>query len=124
MTTNVDVLDAPQVRLRSVDGFPEADVRAASRLLETDPSIVVLDVRTAVEHADGRIAGSVNVDFFADDFAERIAEFDRSAAYLIYCRSGGRSALALELMRELGFRRVVHMPEGFDGWVSARQPAL
>lgn len=125
MTARAAVLEPPpqpSVRMRTVSGFTEASVPDAARLLEADPSIVVLDVRTKVEHAAGRIAEGLNLDFFADDFGAQLAGLDRSGAYLLYCRSGGRSALALELMRELGFRSVVHMPEGFDGWVGARRP--
>jgi rhodanese-related sulfurtransferase len=126
-------LDAPTALLepetlgttrRQSSGFADADAALAARLLKADPSIIALDVRTPVEYETGRIADGVNIDFFDDDFEAEIARLDRSQRYLVYCRSGGRSAKTLEVMDQLGFRFVIHMPQGFDGWASAGQPVL
>jgi rhodanese-related sulfurtransferase len=64
---------------------------------------IVLDVRTPEEFAAGHLVGAVNIDFTADDFEQRIAELDPNGSYLIYCRSGNRSAQALTRMQALGF---------------------
>jgi rhodanese-related sulfurtransferase len=66
----------------------------------------VIDVRTPQEYAAGHIAGAINISVEADDFGARIAELDPHAAYLVYCRSGRRSALAAELMAAAGFTDV------------------
>lgn len=44
------------------------DAEAAHNIVLEDPSIQVLDVRTAKEYAKGHIKGALNVDFYADDF--------------------------------------------------------
>lgn len=67
----------------------------------TDATIV--DVRTPEEFAAGHVAGAVNVDVQADDFDARIAELPTDGSYVVYCRSGNRSARAVERMRGLGF---------------------
>ncbi|RMF09546.1 MAG: rhodanese-like domain-containing protein, partial [Alphaproteobacteria bacterium] len=95
-----------------------------AHLIGTIPGLVVLDVRTPVEHADGRIRLSRNMDFFADDFEQQISALDRQASYLIYCRSGGRSRFTLDLLEELGFSNAVHMPAGMEGWCAAGLPVV
>ena len=64
---------------------------------------VVLDVRTPEEFAEGHLAGARNIDVSADDFDERVAQLDTDASIVVYCRTGNRSAEAVERMEGLGF---------------------
>ena len=66
-------------------------------------SRVVVDVRTPSEFAAGHIAGARNIDVEAADFSSRISTLDRTAAYLVYCHSGRRSAIAAQQMAAAGF---------------------
>jgi len=66
-------------------------------------SSVVIDVRTPAEYAAGHIAGAQNIDVEATDFATRISSLDKKAAYVVYCRSGRRSAIAADQMATAGF---------------------
>jgi len=68
------------------------DVNKAATLLESNKDIVVLDVRTPEEFGSERIAGAINVDFRAADFAEKLAKLDKNKTYLVHCAAGGRSA--------------------------------
>ena len=63
----------------------------------------IIDVRTAAEYEQAHVVGAVNIDVEAPDFADRIAELDPDQAYLLYCRSGRRSALAADQMAGAGF---------------------
>lgn len=63
----------------------------------------IIDVRTPAEFADGHLDGAVNIDVQAADFDQRIAELDPDGTFLIYCRSGNRSAVAVDRMGALGF---------------------
>jgi rhodanese-related sulfurtransferase len=67
----------------------------------------VIDVRTPAELLDGMVLGAVNIDLQAPDFRARIAQLDRDAKYLVYCRTGNRSAQAVTIMADLGFTDVV-----------------
>jgi phage shock protein E len=67
----------------------------------------VIDVRTPAEYADGHIAGAQNMDVESGDFAAQISTLDKSAPYLVYCRSGRRSAEAAAQMAAAGFTDVV-----------------
>jgi rhodanese-related sulfurtransferase len=64
---------------------------------------LILDVRTPDEIAEGHLEGALFVDFMADDFREKVAELDKSADYIVHCRSGNRSGQAVVIMAELGF---------------------
>jgi phage shock protein E len=81
----------------------------------------VIDVRTPAETADGMIAGALNIDFSGPGFRDRIAALDRDGRYLLYCRTGNRSAQAASIMRELGFTDVVDAG-GYDALVAAGAP--
>ena len=69
----------------------------------TDKNVIVLDVRTPEEFAQGRIANSINIDVLSDYFMADIAGLDKDAQYAIYCRSGKRSVDAADAMDEMGF---------------------
>ena len=78
---------------------------------------VILDVRTPEEcESDGKIPGTVNIDFRSDSFEAEIEKLDRNLTYLIYCRSGGRSAMASDKMEELGFTYLYNMLGGITEW--------
>ena len=76
----------------------------------------LIDCRTPAEVADGALPNAVNIDFRANDFAERVATLDRDRPVFVYCQSGGRSAQSAELLHALGFRRVVDMAGGYGAY--------
>ena len=90
---------------------------AAVLLAGGSEDLVVLDVRTADEFDVGHLAGAVNLDYNASTFAAGLAALDRDVPYLIYCRSGNRSAGAREMMRDLGFAEVYEIAGGITAWV-------
>jgi rhodanese-related sulfurtransferase len=80
--------------------------------LSNDPAIVVIDVRTPEEFAEGYIDGADMIDFYADTFADDIAALDPDSTYLLYCRSGNRSGQTATMMQQLGFENVYDMEGG------------
>ncbi len=62
----------------------------------------IIDVRTPSEFADGHVENALNIDVTAPGFDQAITELSRSGTYLVYCRSGNRSAQAAERMRSAG----------------------
>ena len=77
-------------------------------------SVKVLDIRTPAEVAEGKLEGSIVVDYRDANFAELICKLDKTADYIIYCRSGGRVSEAIPLMRELGFTGDLTNAGGID----------
>lgn len=96
--------------------------KAAAPLVATN-GVVVLDVRTPKEFADGHIAGATNIDFLAGDFAEKVAKLERGKTYLVHCASGRRSTNCLPQLQRLGFTNLIHLDGGIKAWQAAGNPA-
>lgn len=73
------------------------------------PAGKVIDVRTPEEFNEGYVKGAVNIDVSNPNFESQIASLDKDAAYSVYCRSGNRSAVAVDIMRNAGFTNVVDL---------------
>lgn len=101
------------------EGVYTVTLEQASQRLDSVDGLVVLDVRTPEEFAAGHLPGAVNVNFYADDFEDRVAELDPDASYLVYCSQGGRSGSAGGIMQELDFTDVADMTDGFPAWADA-----
>lgn len=84
--------------------------------------VVVLDVRTPAEFAEGHVEGAVLIDYQAPDFADQVAQLDPDASYVLYCRSGNRSAGARAVMQGLGFTDVADVDGGILSWQAAGLP--
>ena len=87
-----------------------------------DPRFVLLDVRTPKEFQAERIEGAGMVDYRSPSFRDEMAKLDREKTYLVYCRTGNRTVGALKVMRELGFRNVLHLSSGITKWKEAGYP--
>ena len=85
----------------------------------SEPGTVLLDIRTPEEVVTGVIPGATHIDFYAADFADRIGALDRNTTYVVYCRSGNRSAQAMDLFRSLEFSSVTEIDGGIVAWSSA-----
>lgn len=90
--------------------------------LGDDDSITVIDVRTPEEFAEGHLERATEIDFYGDDFRDRISQLDPAGRYLVYCRSGNRSGQATAIMRELGFEQVYDLDGGVVAWSAAGLP--
>ena len=81
-----------------------------------EEGVVILDVRTPGETAEGMIEGAKEIDFRGEDFQAQLEELDKDATYVVYCRSGGRSASACSMMQEMGFKDVYNLVGGYQRW--------
>lgn len=97
------------------EGFQDLNVAEFKQKMETR-GVVVLDVRTPEETAEGMIAGAQELDFRAPDFQEQLGKLDPDKTYLVYCRSGGRSSSACSMMEGMGFKSVYNLVGGYQGW--------
>ena len=89
-----------------------------------DPSIMIIDVRTPEEFAQGHIAGSINIDVSSSDFIAQVSELDKTKTYAVYCRSGNRSDVATSEMEKLGFTSLYNMTGGAIDWSAAGFPLV
>lgn len=88
--------------------------------------VTVVDIRDFRERLDkGAIPGSVSVprgmlEFWFDPESPYYREgFEFENRYVVYCAGGQRSALATDVLGQLGFSNVAHLDVGFNGWADA-----
>ena len=88
-----------------------------AQAIAEQPEAVVLDVRTEEEFESGYIPNAKNIDLrMGSGFIDEINSLDRSKSYYVYCRSGARSAQAVQLMRDLGFNKTYNLLGGILEW--------
>ena len=74
--------------------YEDTDVQGFAELIAS-PNVILLDVRTAEEFAEGHIEGALNIDQAQRDFIELVkAALPTDKTVAVYCRSGRRSANA------------------------------
>jgi rhodanese-related sulfurtransferase len=103
---------------------PKITPDQASEMIEKGNTLVV-DVRDAPEvAASGKVAGAVHVsrgmlEFRADpDSPYHDKNFDKDKTVILYCASGGRSALAGKVLKDMGYDKVYNVG-GFKDWTGA-----
>lgn len=86
------------------------------KLIETQPAVSLIDVRTPQEFEEGRIPGAVNIDESSSNFIEEVKqEINPGSAVAIYCRSGRRSEIAAKLLAKAGYE-VSDLKGGILNW--------
>ena len=80
---------------------------AASDPVTVPEDTIILDVRTPQEFAEGHLEGAQLLDVTSGELAAALPNLDPDAEYVIYCRSGNRSAQAASIMRDHGFEHVI-----------------
>jgi len=91
--------------------------------------VVLVDLREPAELAEqGVIPGAIHaprgmLEFYADPAsAYHRKEFQPGARTILYCASGGRSALACDTLRGLGYDNLAHLNGGMKAWKEAGKP--
>jgi|TARA_B110000046_G_scaffold34950_1_gene37983 rhodanese-related sulfurtransferase len=88
--------------------------------LQNDNEVVVIDVRNTGELSSGIIPKSIHINVMESSFAARVKELDRTKTYVMYCRSGLRSARACQIMAQNEFKDLYNLKGGIIAWVKAR----
>ncbi len=73
----------------------------AKNLIDSEPSLMILDVRTEAEFEEAHLGEAVNIPL--NELEKRIKELDKEKAILVYCRTGARSAQASDILVENGY---------------------
>ncbi len=79
---------------------------------------IPLDVRESAEYAAGHITNARHTSRGMLEFqiASQPDFENKDASIVVYCKSGGRSALATQTLQQLGFTNVQSLQGGYDGW--------
>lgn len=94
------------------DALPEISASEAHRRVQEE-DVLLLDVREAFELDQIRVPGAVNVPL--GELAGRQHELDSDRPVAVICRSGNRSAMAVQHLRQLGID-AVNVAGGLIGW--------
>lgn len=89
------------------------------KMLQSDKTAQLVDVRTAAEFKSGYIQGAVNYDFYADDFDQNLNKLDKNKTVMVYCAAGGRSASSAEKLKKMGFKKIYDLDGGMGAWKKA-----
>lgn len=84
----------------------------------------VIDVRTPKEYKAGHIKNAVNMHVYDKDFEQRLDKLDKNKPVYVYCKAGGRSAEAVEIMQKKGFKKITELDGGMDAWTEAGSPVV
>src|SRR5690606_16681048 len=76
-----------------------------------------IDIRRSEEFNEGTIPQTINIDYYAEDFNEKMQKFDKNQKLIIFCKSGGRSSEALILLKEMGFKNVEEYEGGYEAFL-------
>jgi len=91
-----------------------------AQAINEHPEAVLLDVRTEEEFESGYIPNAKNIDLrMGSGFIDEINLLDKKKSYYVYCRSGVRSAQAVQLMRDLGCNNTDYLLGGIVEWEGA-----
>jgi len=82
----------------------------------------VIDVRTPKEYKSGHIEGAINMHVYDADFSQRVDSLDKTRTVYVYCKAGGRSAEAVDTLKQKGFVHIVELKGGMDAWNEAGKP--
>ncbi len=83
--------------------------------------VLLIDVSTHDEYAQGHIKGAINIDWTGSNFDEQIAALGNDRPALIYDNNGSKSALAADNLRHAGFKEVYELKGGLQEWIADKK---
>ena len=112
----------PQHKEEPVNVTGEIDAVALKAKLDRGDNFTLIDVREPHEFQICRIPGSTLIPL--GELPKRLNELDPSAEYVMHCKMGGRSAKAVELLKQSGFKNVTNMTGGITAWSDKVDPTV
>ena len=103
----------------AVKSVPTDEVKA---VVEKKEKAILLDVRDPNEFSAGHLPGAVSVSRGLLEWRIWSAVPDQNAKIFVYCRTGGRAALATKTLNDLGYKNAVLTGIHYEEWVKANLP--
>lgn len=91
-----------------------------AREAQHDPTLFLLDVRSAEEFAQGHVPGAVNIPH--DQVAARLADIPKDKDVVLYCHSGRRAGIAAGVLQSHGYTKLMHLDGDMMGWTAKARP--
>ena len=112
----------PVVTKSSSDSDEEISVEQLKLELDGDDDLFLLDVREPEEFQICRIPGSTLIPL--SELPSRLVELEGRSEMVVHCKSGVRSAKAVKLLREAGFKKAKNLSGGILRWIDVVDPSL
>ncbi len=103
-------------------GIPEITPENLKKQLDQKEKITILDVREQSEYEICRLPGSKLIPL--GDLSAKISELNPADVIVVHCRSGVRSAQAVQLLRKAGFKNVANLAGGINAWAERVDPSM
>jgi rhodanese-related sulfurtransferase len=101
-------------------GYVNVSVQQAKTMIDSNPSLVVLDVRNQSEYDAGHIRNAMLIPVW--NLTQNLDELNMSDSILVYCETGTRSAEASVILVGNNFSQIFNMNGGMDAWAQAGYP--
>ena len=102
------------------DQITEIDVHELKERMDRGDNFQLLDVRDEWEVQINSIPGAEVIPLA--EIINRLDQLDSQRSYIVHCKTGGRSAKAVSLMKDVGFKSVVNLEGGINAWVEEIDP--
>jgi molybdopterin/thiamine biosynthesis adenylyltransferase/rhodanese-related sulfurtransferase len=102
--------------------IPEITVQELKAMRDRGDAFVLVDVREAREWAISDLADSVKIPL--GTLPQSLEKLSQADEIVVYCRSGGRSASAVELLHRMGFEKAKNLAGGINKWAERIDPSL
>jgi len=100
--------------------YQNISVQDVKKILDAKSKIILLDVRTPAEYAEGHIKGATLIP--VQELANRLKELGPKKKIIVYCKAGVRSATASGILANNGYKHVLNMEGGINAWKAAGFP--
>ena len=95
-----------------------------NQMMEKTSDKQIIDVRTSEEFGSGYIEDAQNIDIYLSDFQAQINQLDKNKPVFVYCKGGGRSDDAADLMKKAGFQTIYALDGGIMAWANKNYPVV
>ncbi|MGE5644542.1 MAG: molybdopterin-synthase adenylyltransferase MoeB [Acidobacteriota bacterium] len=100
----------------------QMDVTELKAKIDRGDRFVLVDVREPHEYQIGRIPGSKLIPL--GELPKRVGELNQADEIVVHCKSGARSAKAVELLKKAGYTNVVNLAGGILAWSDKIDPSV
>ena len=111
--------EAPPEPVAATGDIEPTEVKAK---LDRGDTFTLVDVREPHEFQICRIPGSILIPL--GELQKRLAELDPNAEIVAHCKSGARSAKAVDFLKQSGYKKVRNMKGGILAWSDKVDPAV
>lgn len=111
-----------EVAAATANGIPEIAAKELKTMMERKQKFVLVDVREPSEHQIARIPGSRLIPL--GEVAQRANELDTADDIVVHCKMGGRSAKAIRILQQMGFKKLRNLKGGIQAWSEEVDPSV